>query len=394
MPMSSKESIAIKVEGLCKAYQIKGKRGQNTQIRALDNVSIDFPKGEITGIIGANGSGKSSLLKIMSEITAPDKGKIDIEGKLISILEIGTGFHPDLSGRKNIYFNARLHGMNTKDVNEKMDQIIDFFGFPDFLDTPVKHYSSGMYMRLAFSIVIHMQADIYLFDEVMSVGDIEFQQAAIERIKQLKHKGKTILIVTHAPSMIADISDRMILLNQGNVEMQGNPVEIIYHYNKKHLKLNSNQFTCNESKLLQSLHKLIPIDIDFEAKSAKIIQDELVDTINYSKNWKIQFQLQSNSTKKIRIGVYFIEAQLKQTIFSTESEDFIPSNQTQALNIEIEADTFNVFSGNIGFYIAKGKDVIWNYPDILTISGEREDIFREYHALRGYLTPKLTLNID
>jgi ABC-type polysaccharide/polyol phosphate transport system ATPase subunit len=234
MPTSSNDNFAIRIRNLSKSYTLKNAVGKNEKLIALDNVSMDIKQGEAIGIIGPNGSGKSTLLKILSEITAPDSGSVEINGKVASILEVGTGFNPDLSGRKNIYLNARLHGMKKAEVDTKFQQIVDLFGFPNFLDTPVKHYSSGMYMRLAFAVVVHIDADIYLFDEVLSVGDVEFQRKAPDTILELKQKNKTVLIVSHHLSQIDRICDKLALFTTGKIIQYGNPFEVGIFYSKAH----------------------------------------------------------------------------------------------------------------------------------------------------------------
>lgn len=232
MPTSSNNNFAIRISNLSKSYSLKNKQGKDERLIALDNISLDIKQGEAIGIIGPNGSGKSTLLKILSEITAPDSGNVEIKGKVASILEVGTGFNPDLSGRKNIYLNARLHGMKKAEVDTKFEQIVELFGFANFLDTPVKHYSSGMYMRLAFAVVVHIDADIYLFDEVLSVGDVEFQRKAPDTILKLKQKNKTVLIVSHHLSQIDRICDKLALFTTGKIIQNGNPFEVGIFYSK------------------------------------------------------------------------------------------------------------------------------------------------------------------
>jgi lipopolysaccharide transport system ATP-binding protein len=214
----------IRLSNVSKTYSIAKADGKGRQqIDALKNINFEVCKAEIIGVIGPNGSGKSTLLKVLSEITAPTTGSIEIEGKVASILEVGTGFNPDLSGRDNIYLNARLHGMKTKEVKSKFNDIVNLFGFPDFLDTPVKQYSSGMYMRLAFAVVVNIDADIYLFDEVLSVGDVKFQIQVLNNIERLNNNGACILIVTHAAQNILAILNKILLINDGEVNFFGEP---------------------------------------------------------------------------------------------------------------------------------------------------------------------------
>jgi lipopolysaccharide transport system ATP-binding protein len=229
---NNKMNHAIKIRNLSKAFAIKSGLNKTGTITALNNINLDIKQGEAIGIIGPNGSGKSTLLKILSEITAPDSGSVELKGKVASILEVGTGFNPDLSGRKNIYLNARLHGMKKAEVDEKFDDIVDLFGFRHFLDTPVKQYSSGMYMRLAFAVVVHIDADIYLFDEVLSVGDIKFRGKALSIIKALKKKRKTLCIVTHSPDFISPVINKMMLLNKGEKVFCGTPSQTVIEHKK------------------------------------------------------------------------------------------------------------------------------------------------------------------
>jgi len=237
------ESLAIKVTGVSKQYlRNRGggadflkslfKKQHKDTFYALQDISMAIHKGEVMGIIGPNGSGKSTLLKLISGITPPSEGCIDVWGKTASILEIGIGFQPDLSGYENIFLSGYIYGLSKAEIAGKIEQITTLFGFPDFLHTPVKHYSSGMYMRLAFSLIIHIDADIYLFDEILSVGDIYFQQAAMAEIKRLKQRGATILIVSHDPNSISGLTDRILFLNQSKTAFCGAPGEATIRYHE------------------------------------------------------------------------------------------------------------------------------------------------------------------
>jgi ABC-type polysaccharide/polyol phosphate transport system ATPase subunit len=205
---------------------------------ALKDVNLDIEKGELIGIVGPNGAGKSTLLKILAEVTPPTTGEVEIFGKVASILEIGIGFQPELSGYDNIFLSGEMYGLTKKQITEKLSHIVDMFGFSDFLNTSVKHYSSGMYMRLAFSIIINIDADIYLFDEVLSVGDLQFQAKAIKEIEKLKNKGASVCVVTHTPHSILHICNKMWLLNKGKVEFSGTPGQTIMAYKKMVAQIN------------------------------------------------------------------------------------------------------------------------------------------------------------
>ncbi len=201
---------------------------------ALKDINIDIKKGEIIGIIGPNGSGKSTLLKILSQITPPTRGEIKIQGKVGSLLEVGTGFHPELTGRENIFLNGAILGMGRQEVAKKFDRIVEFAGITQFLDTPVKYYSSGMYVRLAFSVAAHMEPDILIVDEVLAVGDAEFQQKCLGKMDEVtKQDGRTILFVSHNLEAIEKLCTRTILLKKGEVIKIGKTEDVIRYYLNK-----------------------------------------------------------------------------------------------------------------------------------------------------------------
>ena len=198
----------------------------------LAGVDLTIKKGETVALIGVNGSGKSTLLKLMTKIIYPTKGTIKIDGKLTSLLELGAGFHPDFTGRENIYFNASIFGLTAKEIDARVPEIIEFSELGELIDTPVRTYSSGMYMRLAFSVAINVDADILLIDEILAVGDQHFQEKCYAKLHQLKKDGKTIVIVSHSLDAIKDLCDRAIWINQGKIEKDGKTTEVINEYLK------------------------------------------------------------------------------------------------------------------------------------------------------------------
>ena len=241
----------IKVKKLSKSYRLTGKsrslkesisdlfkskssRHENTDSKehfwVFKDLTFNVERGETLGILGKNGVGKSTLLKILSEITLPTSGTGEIEGKIASVLEIGMGFHPDLTGRENILLGASLLGMTSNEIRNKLPHIISFSGIEKFIDTPIKKYSSGMYVRLAFSLATHISADILLFDEVLSVGDAEFKLKTLRKIKQLSEKGTTIILVTHNMGEIISLCDRAMILEQGGITSIGDPSLLISQY--------------------------------------------------------------------------------------------------------------------------------------------------------------------
>jgi lipopolysaccharide transport system ATP-binding protein len=213
------------------------------EIWALKDINFKVEKGEALGIIGRNGAGKSTLLKILSRVTAPTSGEIKVKGRIASLLEVGTGFHPDLTGRENIYLNGAILGMNKEEVNRKMDEIVDFSGVSQFIETPVKRYSSGMYVRLAFAVAAHLDPEILLLDEVLAVGDIEFQKKCLGKMGEVARDGRTVLFVSHNMASIINLCPRSILLEEGVVVDDGDSSEIVGRYLANHVVENQFQLS-------------------------------------------------------------------------------------------------------------------------------------------------------
>ncbi len=241
--------IAIKVEHLSKLYSLhhplKDEQGNDThELWALKDVSFEIKKGESVGIIGPNGSGKSTLLKILAGVTKPTSGKVEINGRIASILDIGAGFHPELSGRENIFLNGQIHGFSKKEIRLKFDEIVAFSGIEKFIDEPVKNYSNGMYLRLAFSIMAHLDFDMYLFDEVFSVGDTKFAAKVNEKIDKIINSKKTIIHVSHN---FNEFHNKVlyILVEAGEVKELSRNRMIISNYVERNLNLKKNEILTN-----------------------------------------------------------------------------------------------------------------------------------------------------
>ena len=205
-------------------------RNKKEKREVLKNINLNIKKGETVALIGTNGSGKSTLLKLMTKILYPNSGIIEINGKLTSLLELGAGFHPDFSGRENIYFNASIFGLTKKEIDDRLENIIEFSELKNYIDNPIRTYSSGMYMRLAFAVAINVNADILLVDEILSVGDEHFQNKCIEKMLELKNEGKTMVFVTHSMESVKKLCSRAVWLYNGNIQMDGNSEEVIKEY--------------------------------------------------------------------------------------------------------------------------------------------------------------------
>ena len=206
--------------------------GDTREFWALENISFQVLKGEVVGIIGHNGAGKSTLLKILSRIVTPTKGRIGVRGRIGSLLEVGTGFHPELTGRENIYLNGAILGMKRSEIRNRFDQIVEFAEVGQFLDTPVKRYSNGMIVRLGFSVAAHMEPDVLIIDEVLSVGDQSFQDRCMGKATELGNQGRAILVVSHNLAAISNICCRALLMDHGSIVLDGPPKQVIEHYLK------------------------------------------------------------------------------------------------------------------------------------------------------------------
>jgi lipopolysaccharide transport system ATP-binding protein len=216
-------------ESFARAFRRDG-RPRRDEIRALDRVSFDVSQGEVLGVIGRNGAGKTTLLKLLSGITDPTAGEALIRGRVGALLEVGTGFHPDLTGRENVYLNGAILGMRRREIDSKFDQIVAFAEVERFVDTPVKRYSSGMYLRLAFSVAAHLEPEILIVDEVLAVGDASFQRKCLGKMGEVSGEGRTVLLVSHNMSAITSLADRCLWLDGGEVAALGPPGEIVAAY--------------------------------------------------------------------------------------------------------------------------------------------------------------------
>ena len=311
--------ISVKdVEKSFKIYSDKGhtlkerlrffkQRNSYTRHEVLKGVTLEIEKGEVVGLVGHNGCGKSTLLKLMTKIIYPDKGKIEINGKISSLLELGAGFHPDMTGRENIYTNASIFGLTKKEIDARLDNIIEFSELEEFIDSPVRTYSSGMYMRLAFSVAINVDADILLIDEILAVGDARFQAKCFNKMLELKKSGITIVIVSHDLGSIERLCNRAIWIEEGKIRDEGIPHDIVAEYlddimskdeNKK-IKVQSKEKI--EEKITEKKEnkkdKNRTGNKDVEIIDIKLLneKDEVSDTYNSEDKLKIQVKYKRNN---------------------------------------------------------------------------------------------------
>jgi lipopolysaccharide transport system ATP-binding protein len=313
------KDVVIKVENLGKKYTIGEKqpylsirdtftnliktpiniisKKKKEEFWALKGVSFEVKRGEVIGVIGKNGAGKSTLLKILSRITEPTTGRVELRGRVASMLEVGTGFHPELTGRENIYLNGSILGMSGKEIKKKFDKIVEFSGVEKFLDTPVKYYSSGMYVRLAFAVAAHLEPEILVVDEVLSVGDAEFQKKCLGKMDEVsKTEGRTILFVSHNMSAVQNLCSKCILLEEGKIKQIGDTNEVIQNYLELNLKQNQIPLHERNQRIGKGNTKFIEISLN---------SGELVRS-GEDLNIKIKYTSKNTTTlKNSRLGISF-----------------------------------------------------------------------------------------
>lgn len=273
------------------------------QVMALEDVNFDVQPGEAVGIIGKNGAGKSTLLKILSRITEPTAGRVEIFGRIGSLLEVGTGFHPELSGRENIYLNGAVLGMKRFEIKKQFDAIVDFSGVAKFIDTPVKRYSSGMYMRLAFAIAAHLEPEILLVDEVLAVGDAEFQQKCLGKMRDVRQHGRTVLFVSHNMPAVSQLCTRAILINGGRIVHNGDVHEVVEKY------LSSGRFGGGEVTWEQL--DRAPGNRKIKLKAARIRDDDRITNeidIDREVTIEVDFLNLVSGARNICVNIYLLDA--------------------------------------------------------------------------------------
>ena len=279
---------------ICKKEDPNAKIGARTDIKigekflALDDISFEVKKGEALGIIGHNGAGKSTLLKILSRVTGPSKGSIYFNGRIASMLEVGTGFHPELTGRENIYMNGAILGMNKAEIDKKFDEIVEFAEIAKFIDTPVKRYSSGMYVKLAFSVAAHLDSEIMIMDEVLAVGDVNFQQKCLKKMRDVaRNDGRTVLYVSHNMSTITTLCDRCIVLQKGHCIFDGNTMPAISFYQSSKSLDAKNYYDVRNCKR------------DNSCKGECHTNELFLDKFNLEMNEPLRFKIKLDSDREI-----------------------------------------------------------------------------------------------
>jgi lipopolysaccharide transport system ATP-binding protein len=329
---------------LAKALIGKSDRRMNQNyVWALKDVSFDLEEGKVLGIVGRNGAGKSTLLKILSRVTEPTTGSVTVRGRVGSLLEVGTGFHPELTGRENIYMNGAILGMKRSEIDSKFDEIVDFSEVNQFIDTPVKRYSSGMYLRLAFAVAAHLEPEILVVDEVLAVGDAEFQKKCLGKMGDVAQQGRTVLFVSHNMSAILRLTQEAIVLNKGQLIMRGPTQEAVDYY------LSSGQSQAGErvwdaDEISTTSAPFTPISLKVKERSGKV-----VDTVRSTEPVMVEFEYKlSSPVTGLRVGLYVstMRGEYVFTSFDTDTPELYEKFDTRnaghyVSRAELPADIFN-----------------------------------------------------
>jgi lipopolysaccharide transport system ATP-binding protein len=350
----------------------RSQKGESDYVWALKNINFEVKHGEVLGIIGRNGAGKSTLLKILSRTTAPTTGSVKIKGRVASLLEVGTGFHPELSGRENIYLNGAILGMTKREINRKFDEIVDFAGVERYIDTPVKRYSSGMYVRLAFAVAAHLEPEILIVDEVLAVGDSEFQKKCLGKIKDVSDReGRTVLFVSHNMAAVKQLCTKGMVLRNGFFAFYGSQYEAVSYYQNAH---QTNSCYIHEGEMKDApgneLIRILRFDVkpligDIISISSGIVIDLEYYNHKTATNLDVTFELKTSEEVIVfhhgtfvakenssRRGLYRVCAKLPPHLLNAGTYLFnliFGENQRHLLHMEEDFVSFQVMNESIGY---------------------------------------------
>lgn len=401
------EKIAIQIKGLSKCYPVarkkigitivervhelfaRRKKNRDNDFYALKDVSLTIYKGESVGIIGRNGAGKSTLLKILAEVVEPSDGSIEINGTVASVLEIGMGFHPELTGRENVFLSGAMLGMPKRTIASRFDEIVEFSGVGKFIDTPVKHYSSGMYLRLAFAFVAHLDADIMLLDETLSTGDISFQMQCYEKIEKLIQKGKTIVMVSHNLNDIVRVSKKIVYLENGIIksDSQSNSLNNYMQDSLVSNKLfgsSNNNINLNENSkktviFTNTDYPNINTEIELKKFQINVLGRNINDEIYTSDEIELSLEyIKKSDNNFFDIGFTFSYANtiiiFVHTLHSQVDVMQYKSAGDYVVTVKIPPSFFNDINLQIGFSVTRNyREIIFANKNFLTLTLLRTD---------------------
>ena len=362
--------------------KIDGRENDETVHIALRDVSFDVTSGEVLGLIGKNGAGKSTMLKILSRITAPTSGNIKIKGRIASLLEVGTGFHPDLSGRDNVFLNGAILGMSRKEVARKFDEIVEFSGVSKFIDTPVKRYSSGMYVRLAFAVAAHLEPEILIIDEVLSVGDADFQKKCLGKMKDVSSgDGRTVLFVSHNMEAVKNLCSRVVLMEAGKVIEIGEPAPVINTYFRRntsyfsHIKYEKENAPGNENVLM--------LGAELKIKEGEVL------TINSGFSIDFEFLLNGDYPElNYSLNLYSVSG---EHIFNSQSVSFAAIKGILHASCNIPPNLMNNGDYTVSvLVVSKGSICLYHFQNVISfeVFDDRKNE-KWFGEIGGAVRPKL-----
>jgi lipopolysaccharide transport system ATP-binding protein len=330
----------------------RSKKGESNIVWSLKDINFEINKGDAVGIIGKNGAGKSTLLKLLSRVTSPTTGEIKVKGRIASLLEVGTGFHPELSGRENIYLNGAILGMRKKEITRKLDEIIDFSGVERYIDTPVKRYSSGMYVRLAFAVAAHLESEILIVDEVLAVGDAEFQKKCLGKMGDIsKGEGRTVLFVSHNMAAVQSLCSHGLVIDKGNIVFDGNVTDSINKYLDLGNKVESSDanisFGSDEFSIVAALY-----DKNLDLKNSFRSGEAVIVDLNVSAQKEIDFK---NYVFELKIMDNFGNI---ISVVSTYLSGFVIDRKDKRITLRVDIAALNLMKGMYSINL-----VVVNYND-------------------------------
>jgi lipopolysaccharide transport system ATP-binding protein len=358
----------------------RDENGGTNFVWALDDISFEVNQGDVVGIIGSNGAGKSTLLKILSKVTSPTKGNIKIKGRIASLLEVGTGFHPDLSGRENIFLNGAILGMTKKEIQAKFDEIVTFSGVDKYIDTPVKRYSSGMYVRLAFSVAAHLEPEILIVDEVLAVGDAEFQKKCLGKMKEVSQQGRTVIFVSHNLVAVKSLCTKGIVMNQGKLVFSGSADEAVESY------MNANASKVQPRKAFSSPDDAVGNEF-IKIKSVSVQPEKLFITDAIQLDFSFW-----NYTDELKFNVAFDVIDVFGEVVFGSGHEFTSINNVGSASCLIPSNLMNDGIYSIHVYVhTAGMRKLCDFMDIVSFEVcDKERNHGYYGKINGAVRPKLT----
>lgn len=371
----------------------RSKKGESDLVWVLKNINFEVRRGDVLGIIGKNGAGKSTLLKILSRITAPTSGDIKVKGRIASLLEVGTGFHPELTGRENIFLNGAILGMTKAEIRNRFDEIVAFSGIERYIDTPVKRYSSGMYVRLAFAVAAHLESEILIVDEVLAVGDAEFQKKCIGKMKDVSGQGRTVLFVSHNMPSIRLLCNKCLYLERGVIKNIGETDTIIAEYLSGGM-INTNK---EANRIPEDLSLYNTGEAKFKSVCIVNLKDQMVKELEFTEEFGIETELEiKKELKDVALSFYIVNQFGERIIMAYVDESFKPISfeiGTHKIKLDLQEQLMpgNYSIGLAVAYYHTGSSIDFVesfYPFTVSKESKTKNMEYPWATVHGYIKPK------